>query len=115
MNNTNVNKQHNLVLTDDINDFEEIEGLSLTGALLTDEYLNRLQRTVCTFAGIPDGDEFVHILGKGHEQSNFEAVKTLITSLLDVLCELPLTEHFERVMVEIKNRFHDVSYLAAVY
>ena len=115
MKNTNVNKQHNLVLADDINDFEQTEGLTLSGALLTDDYLNRLQRTVSTFAGIPDGDELVHILGNGHEKSNFEAIETLITNLLDVLSELPLTDHFERVMVEIKNRFHDLNYLVTLY
>lgn len=102
--------QQGLVLVDAEENFS---APALSGDQLTQEYIERLHRAVYKLSGLPDSDELVHVIGHGDEKSNFDALKTLIMSLLDKLSELPKTQHLERVMEELSNRFHEIHYLVA--
>ncbi|MEW8086484.1 MAG: hypothetical protein AB2823_13030 [Candidatus Thiodiazotropha endolucinida] len=96
----------------DIPDSDEMTDPSVSGALLTDAYIDRLQKNAFAMSGMPDGDDYVHIFGHGYESSNFDAIRTLILNRMDVLSELPSTQHLEKILQEIQNRFHDFRCLA---
>jgi len=87
---------------------EEDGDFTESGYLLTDEYLDRLARSVFTAAKLPEGDEYVAIIGHGYEKSNREAVYTLILNSIDSLCEVHGIHHLEKALDILKGRFSDV-------
>lgn len=109
------NDQQKFIISTSTDDNFETSRLSSGTDVLTGIYLSRLQRTAFTLSGLPDGDEYVHVFGNGSEGSNLEAIGTLIEKLVDILREIPTTQHLEKVMDELSNRFHDLRYLVAIH
>lgn len=87
---------------------EEDGDFTESGYLLTDEYLDRLARSTFTASNLPEGDEYVAIIGHGYEKSNREAVYTLILKNIDALSEVHGIHHLEKALDLLKGRFRDV-------
>ncbi len=83
---------------------EEAEDYTESGYLLTEEYMKRLARSVFTASKLPEGDDYVGIIGHGYEKSNLEAVNTLLWNNMDHLCEVEGIYHFEKGVELLKNR-----------
>ena len=102
---------HEISITSSTEDNFNRGHVSASMDVLTDVYLDRLQRTAYALSGLPDGDEYVHVIGRGNEGSNLESIGTLIEKLIDILSEIPTNQHLEKVMEELSSRFHDLRYL----
>ena len=109
------NSKENTIVTTPSDSQLETNNLSIGNDVLTDMYIRRLQRTVFVLSGMDDSDEYVHIIGTGREESNFAAIGTLITNLLDTLTETSTNQHLEKVMDELSDRFHDLRYLVTLH
>jgi len=83
---------------------EEMDDFTESGYLLTEEYMERLARSIFTASKLPDGDEYVGIIGNGYERSNLEAINTLLWKNMDTLCEIQGIYHFERGIEILKSR-----------
>jgi len=87
---------------------DEADDYNVSGYLFTDEYLEKLARSVFTASRLPDNDDFVNIIGRGLEKSNQEAVHTLVMNNLDHLCEINGSHHLEKGLELLDQRFRDV-------
>jgi hypothetical protein len=83
--------------------------------ILTEMYLDRLTRTVCALSALPDGNAYTHIIGNDQEDSNQDAIETLIINILDDLNQLPFTQHLDRIMQELNEKFHKLHYLKKLH
>ena len=77
--------------------------------LLTDEHLDRLSRSLFKAANLPDGDDFVCIIGNGHEKSNQEAVYSLLVNNRAQLSSTRNENNLERGLDILKCRFEDIN------
>jgi len=109
------NESQKIIIAETIKDIFDKQHLTRGVDVLTDMYLERLQRTVYALSELPDGNEYVHIIGNGNEENNLEALGTLIDSLSDVLSCMPTTLHLDKIMKELSNRFHDLRYLVTIH
>lgn len=87
---------------------EEAGDFTESGYLLTDEYLERLARSIYTASRLPENDNYVKIIGHGYEKSNQEAVYTLVMNNLDSLREVYGIHHLEKGLELIEQRFLSV-------
>lgn len=83
---------------------EDMEDFTESRLLLTEEYVKRLARSVFTASNLPEGDDYVGIIGHGYEKSNLEALNTLLWNNIDHLCEVEGIYHFEKGIELLKKR-----------
>lgn len=89
----------------------EAEKLTEHGGLLSHEYLERLARSVFITSRIPEGSDYVGIIGDGNGGTNREAVYTLLVKHVDQLSEIPESQRLEKGIEILLNRFRDVEIL----
>lgn len=87
---------------------EEAGDFTESGYLFTDDYMEKLARSVFVSSRLPDNDDYVKVIGHGYEKSNLEAIHTLIMNNLDTLCEIHGIHHLERALELLEERFRNV-------
>ena len=108
----NTNKTDNQKATDVLK--EKVSNFAESGHLLTGEYIGKLSRSVYTASKLPEGDDYVAIIGNGTEKSNLDALNTLIEKNIDRLIEVDKIYHLEKSLDILRSRFRDVeSYLCS--
>ena len=72
---------------------------------INDEYLKKLGRSVFISSNMPKGDDYVAVIGNGTENTNLEAIYTLLLRNSDQFCDSKSSLHLENALEILKDRF----------